>query len=195
MKLSTDELLEKFSNHSSHPLEVRRLAMILFDEFSEQVKEMSNNSRKLLEAAACLHDIGYYIDSKSHNKHSQEIILEHGLQGFSEHEKLLVACICRYHRGSLPDKEKHELYGSFEKKDRKLIKRLAGILRVADGLDRAHLALIKKIKLHYDEENGIVEILLTSNTPEFRPDITYAVRKRDLLESAFKIQCVLKFVD
>ena len=193
MKLSAAEMLEKFSNKSSHPFEVRRLAMMLFDEISEKVKEMSNQQRKILEAAALLHDIGYYVDSKSHNKHSRDMVLEHGLAGFSEHEKTLVACICRYHRGSLPDKNKHELYGSFEKKERKIIKRLAGILRIADGLDRAHLALIKLIKINYDEENNIIEIILTSNTPEFRPDITSAIRKRDLLEIGFKVQSIVKF--
>lgn len=193
MKLSAAEMLEKFSNKSSHPFEVRRLAMMLFDEMSEKVKEMSNQHRKILEAAALLHDVGYYVDSKSHNKYSRDMVLEHGLAGFTEQEKTLVACICRYHRGSLPDKNKHELYGSFEKKERKIIKRLAGILRIADGLDRAHLALIKLIKINYDEENNIVEIILTSNTPEFRPDITSAIRKRDLFEIGFKVQSIVKF--
>ena len=195
MKLSTDEMLEKFSNKSSHPHEVRRLAMMLFDELNEKVKEMTNSERKILEAAALLHDIGYFVDSKSHNKHSQALVLENGLASFTDREAALVACICRYHRGSLPDKEKHEFYGSFEKKDRKIVKRLAGILRTADGLDRAHLALIKKIKISYDDDNNIIEILLTPNTPEFRPDIASAVRKRDLLEIAFKAQSVFKFVD
>ena len=167
--------------------------MILFDELSEKVKEMDNSQRKLLEAAALLHDIGYYTDSKSHNKHSQALIIENGLKEFNEHETEMVACICRYHRGSLPDKTKHELYGSFEKKDRKKIKRLAGILRVADGLDRAHLALIRKIKINYDEDNNIIEILLTPNTPDYYPDITSAIRKRDLLEIGFKAQSILKF--
>lgn len=195
VNLSTDEMLEKFSNKSLHPQEVRRLSMMLFDELSEKVKEMPNSQRKILEAAALLHDIGYYIDSKSHNKHSQEMILEYGLEGFTEQEKRLVACICRYHRGNLPDKSKHEFYAGFEKKERKIVKRLAGILRVADGIDRAHLSLIKKIKVEFDIQNNIIEILLTSNTPEYRPDITYAIRKRDLLEIGFKAQVVLKFVD
>lgn len=75
------------------------------------------------------------------------------------------------------------------------MKCLGGILRVADGLDRAHLSLIKKIKINYDEDNNIVEILLTPNTPEFRPDITSAIRKRDLFEIGFKCQSVIKFDD
>lgn len=195
MKLSAEDILSKFSNSSEHPVEVRRLCMMIFDEMSEKVFEMPNSERKMLEAAALLHDVGYYIDSKSHNKHSRDMVIKYGLDGFNAKETLMIASICRYHRGNLPDKTKHELYGGFEKKERKTVKRLGGILRVADGLDRAHLSLIKKIKINYIEDDNIVEIMLTPNTPEFRPDITSAVRKRDLFEIGFKCQSVIKFSD
>ena len=161
MKLSAEELLEKFSNSTAHPFEVRKIAMMIFDEISSKIYEMSSSERKLLEAAAILHDIGYYVDCKNHNKHSQKLVLEYGLDGFGKREAELVACICRYHRGSLPDKEKHEIYSDFDKKERKIVKRLGGILRLADGLDRAHLSLIKKVKINYDEKYNIVEFLIT----------------------------------
>lgn len=193
MKLSAQELLNKFSKSSSHPLEVRRISMMIFDEASEKIRGMSNKERKYLEAAALLHDIGYYIDSKGHNKHSMRMVIENGISGFDEREEKIIGCICRYHRGGLPDKNEHEVYNTLEKKDRKIIKRLAGILKIADGLDRGHLNLIKKIHLSYDEENNITEFILTPNTPEFRPDISSAIRKRDLFEIGFKCQSVLKF--
>ena len=110
MKLSAEELLKKFSNDSSHPFEVRRIAMMIFDEVCEKVFEMPEQDRKILESAAILHDIGYYVDSKSHNKHSQQMVLEHGVSGFDLRETRFISCICRYHRGGLPDKEKHEIY-------------------------------------------------------------------------------------
>ncbi len=193
MKLSAEELLKKYSNDTSHPFEVRRIAMMIFDEVSAKIFEMPQVHRRILESAAILHDIGYYIDSKSHNKHSQQMVLEHGLSGFELKEIEFISCICRYHRGGLPDKEKHEIYKEFDKKDRKTVKRLGGILRLADGLDRAHLALIKKIKLDYDRENNIVTFILSPNTPDYYPDITAAIRKRDLFEIGFKTQSVLKF--
>jgi len=193
MKLSAEEFLEKFACSSSHPQEVRKIAMMIFDEVSGHVFELPDSSRRMLECAALLHDIGYYIDTKGHNKHSQNMIMEHGLRGFDVKETAMIACICRFHRGGLPDKEKHELYASFDKKERKLIKRLAGILKLADGLDTAHLSLIKMIKVNYDEDNNIVEFILTPNTPDYYPDLTAAIRKRDLFEVGFKTQAVLKF--
>ena len=192
MKLSADELLNKFSKNTSHSVEVRRLALLIFDETNKKIKQMPERCREYLGAAALLHDIGYHIDSKSHNKHSMKMILEQGLAGFSEHEEKIIACICRYHRGSLPDKTEHEVYNTFDKKERKIVKRLAGILKIADGLDRGHLNLVKDIRLNFDEENRIVEFLLVPRACDFLPDITSAIRKRDLYEIGFKCQCVLK---
>lgn len=194
MKLSAQEMLNKFSKRTSHPLEVRKLAMMIFDETNEKVCEMPDKYRKYLEAGALLHDIGYHINSKGHNKHSMEMVIEHGLAGFTTQETKIIGCICRYHRGGLPDKEEHEIYNTLDKKERKIVKKLAGILKISDGLDRGHLNLIKQINLNYDEENDIVEFILTPTTPEFRPDITSAIRKRDLYEIGFKCQSVFKFL-
>ncbi len=193
MKLTSYQMLEKFSNNFAHPLEVRRLSMMIFDGVNETLRGMSNKQRKYLEEAALLHDIGYFIDSKNHNKHSQQMILEYGLENYSEKEKQIIACICRYHRGSLPDKKEHEIYCNFDKKERKIVKRLAGILKIADGLDRAHINLIKKIRIQYDGTNNITEFYLTPNSPQHNPDITYAIRKKDLFEIGFKTQSVFKF--
>ena len=194
MKLSANEMLNKFSDNTSHSFEVRKLSLMLFDETSLKVHEMKNKYRDYLEAAALLHDIGYYIDAKGHNKHSMKMVLEHGLAEFTEQETRIIACVCRYHRGSLPDKEEHEIYNTFDKKERKIVKRLSGILKIADGLEKGHLNLIKEIHLNYDRQNNIVEIILTPNIEEYLPDITDAIRKRDLYEIAFKCQTVFKFI-
>lgn len=193
MKLSTEEMLSKFAKCAAHGQEVRRLSMMIFDEVSEKLLEMPNSHRKILESAALLHDIGYYIESKSHNKHSQQLILDNGLAEFDAHETKLVACVSRFHRGNLPNKDKHEIYCDLDKKDRKVVKRLGGILRLADGLETAHLALIKKVKIDFDKEYNVVDFFLTPNTQGYFPDISCAIRKRDLFELGFKTQSLIKF--
>ena len=193
MNLSAEEMLEKFSVNPSHPNEVRRLSMMIFDGLSEVYEGMSNKQRKYLENASLLHDIGYALDAHGHHKNSLKMVLEYGLEDYSEREKQIIGCICRYHRGSLPDKKVHEIYCHFDKKERKIVKRLGGIVRIADGLDRAHVNLIKKIRINYDEDNNITEMYLTPNNIDYRPDISYAVRKKDLFEIGFKTQVVFKF--
>ncbi len=192
--LCVDKYVKKYYRDSSHAYAVKKLSLMLFDEVNKTFDDIPLKSRKLLETAAILHDIGYNIESKNHNKHSLTLIIENGLQGFNENETLMIANIARYHRGSLPDKTKHEKYAELNKKERKLVKKLSAILRLCDGLDRAHLELIKSLKANYYEDNGVFEVLLESNILERNPDISSAIRKKDLFEKVFQVQLVFKFI-
>ena len=150
---------------------------------------MTSEEREYLKASALLHDIGYSVEAKGHNKHSMRIIVENGLDGFNLTETKIIGCIARYHRGSLPDKNEHEIYNTLEKSERKIVKRLGGILRLADGLDKDHKKLINDIKIDYDYKNSIAKILLI--TDKHTPNISVAIRKRDLFEIGFKCQSVI----
>ncbi len=193
MKPAVDEMFEKYSKDKPHAIEVKRLAMIIFDETSKKVYEMSQIEREYLKAAAYLHDIGYFIEAKNHNKHSMEIIMKEGLLGFNDKDAKIIGCIARYHRGGLPDKNEHEIYGSLEKKDRKIVKRAGGILKLADGLCKDHSNQFKNIEINYDAKNNIVEFILYPQSASVKPDIKTAIRKRDLFEIGFKCQSVLIF--
>lgn len=189
MELITEEMLNKYSKNTSHPKEVRRIALMIFDEVSRKIFEMPQSEKKYLESAALLHDIGYFKEAKGHNKHSMKMIVKEGLKEFSPMETKIIACIARYHRGSLPDKEEHEIYNTLEKHERKIVKRLGGILKLADGLDKAHKSIIKSIKINYDFQNSVAKIFLMTNGEPL--DISAAIRKRDLFEIGFKCQSVL----
>lgn len=190
---TAEELLIKYTDNTSHANEVRRLALLLFDETCKKILEMPEKEREYLAAASLLHDIGYYVDAKGHNKYSMKIIMEEGLPGFSYRELMITGCIARYHRGSLPDKTEHDIYSGLEKKERKIVKRLGGILRLADGLDSGHMNMIKKVLIDYNKDDNIVKFILTPSIPDYLPDITSAVRKRDLYEIGFKCQSVIMF--
>ncbi len=189
MKFSVKEMLNKYSTDTEHAIEVERVAMLIFEEVSKKLFEMSAKEREFLKTASLLHDIGYSIEAKGHNKHSMHLIIENGLDGFTEKETKIIACIARYHRGSLPDKNEHEYYKNLEKSERKIVKRLGGILKLADGLNKEHERIIENIKIEYDFSNSIAKIILISNNK--KPDISTAIRKRDLFEIGFKCQSVI----
>ena len=176
--------------HANHVMD---LALKIFEEVNSKIKPMSEKKRKYLSTGAFLHDIGYKIGSKGHNKYSQKIILERGIEGLDDRECMIVSCIARYHRGGKPDKKRHDVYCNLDKKERKTVKRLSGILRIADGLDRNHAGLIQDIKIEYDDENRICIFVLYPKNNEFRPDISDAIKKRDVFEGAFKVQSIFKF--
>ena len=191
--LTVQQYVQKYYRDFSHAYEVKKLALMMFDEINTTLNPFSLKLRKLLETASILHDIGYNINSKNHNKHSFSIIYENGIRDFDDDETAIIAHVARYHRGGLPDKTRHKEFGLLKKKERKIVKKLAAILRICDGLDRAHMQLIKSLRAEFDEDNKIFTIFLTSNIPERTPDISAAIRKKDLFEKVYKVQVVFKF--
>src|SRR6266478_5552968 len=143
-----------------------------------------SDARKLLEAAALLHDIGYVINHAKHHKHAYHPILNGDLQGFTQRELEIVACVARYHRKAFP-KKRHTAFARLERVDRRLVRALAGMLRVADGLDRTHTQRITAVTC--GTHRGFVELTLQARTDP-RVEIWDAERKSGLFQRAFDLE-------
>ncbi len=191
-KLSTQELFNKYCTKKEHTKEVCRLSLLIFEEVNKNLKEMSDRKKDILTSAATLHDIGYSVEEDSHNKYSQKLILNEGLSDFSQKETEIISCICRYHRGELPDKKEDKIYKDFDKDERRTVKRLGGILRIADGLEDDEIGQIEDIKINQNEEDYITEFVIYTKD-EVIPDIKTIIRKKTLFEYGFRTQVVLKF--
>ena len=82
-----------------------------------------------------------------HHKHSYYVIRNSDrLVGFTDGEIELVAQVARYHRRSAP-KPSHPEWAALSTDRRELVRALAGILRVAIGLDRSHGGLVAGIRV------------------------------------------------
>jgi len=101
-----------------------------------------------------------YISHGAHHKHSYYLIRHAELLGFTEIEVELIAQIARYHRKSKP-KRKHESYYSLAHDNRKIIKQMSAILRLAIALDRRQLGAIKDLECKYDSEYDKLHLHLT----------------------------------
>lgn len=163
--------------HSRH---VAKLALGIFDSLAKEF-ELKKSDRKLLEAAALLHDIGYFLSYNSHHKHSHHLIRHADLFGFSPREREMVALIARYHRKSLP-KKKHVEYARLEVKDQQIVCRLGGILRLADGLDRRRSGLVEVVAL---TRSGTTFSFKLLGTEDISVEIFGGNAKKDLFEKAF----------
>jgi len=173
---SVFELLRKCQWHEDHSRHVAKLALIIFDVLKEEL-ELTAKDRELLEYAAYLHDIGYYISHSEHHKHALYIIRNAELKGFKEDEIEIMANVSRYHRRSIP-KKTHEEYWKLSRATRARIRKLAGILRVADGLDRSHYQNVRKLSINLSDDELLINI-----TTESEPylEIWGAMRKAHLL--------------
>ncbi|MEI7851713.1 MAG: hypothetical protein WCH86_07760, partial [Kiritimatiellales bacterium] len=88
------------------------------------------------------HDIGTFINNRSHHKHSQYLIENSDIFGLSKQDLNIVALTARYHRSALP-RPTHTAYTALTRANRLRVSKLAAILRVADALDRGHAQHIR----------------------------------------------------
>jgi exopolyphosphatase / guanosine-5'-triphosphate,3'-diphosphate pyrophosphatase len=176
---SVYELLRKCNWHEKHSTHVAKLALQMYDAL-QNWHDLTERERELLEYACLMHDIGYHISHHRHHKHALYLILNADLKGFTQDEIEIMAHVARYHRRSTP-KKRHQLYATLSDYQKDRVKKLAGILRVADGLDRSHFQNVIKIDIEVGDK--IVFKIKTSDNPEL--EIWGAMRKRELLESMF----------
>jgi exopolyphosphatase/guanosine-5'-triphosphate,3'-diphosphate pyrophosphatase len=144
----------KYSFDEAHSVHVARLAGQLFDQLSA-VHGLGSRDKRLLMAAAVLHDIGDFVSLKGHHKHSLYLISRAEISGFSQSEMFLIANIARYHRKSAPS-VRHDEFALLSSADRERVRRLAAILRIADALDKEHREKIQQIEVRRKE--GLIEI-------------------------------------
>ncbi len=138
------DLARRCAWHQTHSEQVARVCMELFDQ-TKPVHKLGTADRELIEYATLLHDIGWHIGRDRHHKHSMYLILNGGLIGFTHQEVRVIANIARYHRKARP-KLNHRAFARLSASARRTVEIGAGLLRVADGLDRSHSSVVSSVK-------------------------------------------------
>jgi len=135
----------KYDYDAEHAQTVCRFAVELFDAM-KSLHKLGSDERVLLEVAALLHDIGYYIGTADHHKNTWYLINASPLVGVDESEKAVIALVTRYHTRALP-KASHKEFMDLSPKRRRTVVMLASILRLAEALDREHGNKVQKLKV------------------------------------------------
>jgi len=130
-----EALSRRYGVELKHARHVAALASDLFESL-QPVHRLPASAGKLLEASSYLHDIGHYVSDTSHHKHSAYLVANSDLPGFTNHERLAIAALCRFHRKSLPQ-ARHAEYQTLDADSKRAVLYLAPILRLADALDRS----------------------------------------------------------
>lgn len=165
----------------THSEQVMKLANKIFD-FIKLKFEFSDTDREYLEAACLLHDIGYHISHTDHHKHSYYLIRNAEMLGFNDKEIEIIANVARYHRKSHP-KIKHENFNKLDEQSKILVRKLSGILRIADALDRSHKSIVNDIEININEKT--FEIILKSCSADPSLEIWGANIRKGLFEESF----------
>jgi exopolyphosphatase/guanosine-5'-triphosphate,3'-diphosphate pyrophosphatase len=150
-------LCEKYHYKKAHVLKVSELALSLYDQL-KPLHPFGSLERELLRYAAMLHDIGQFVNRSGHHKHGQYVVMNSSLSGFSHDEVIILGNIVRYHRKSLPTRD-HFHFKVLEQRQRLMVRILAGILRIADQLDRGHRNQVDAVKVVIDAKTVHISLI------------------------------------
>lgn len=134
----------RFHFDEPHAAQVARLALGLYDRLAP-LHRLPDRARRILEAAAFLHDIGHAVSVHGHHKHTYYLVANADLPGFAGRERELVALVARYHRRSHPGRDRRDLE-ALSSSELGLVRKLVAILRVADALDRSHQQPVRTVR-------------------------------------------------
>lgn len=176
----------KYSFDEQHGTTVVRLAGKLFDD-TRMLHNLNGEYRLLLEVSALLHDIGQFINTTGHHKHTQYLLTANPVIGLTPSEMVIVANVARYHRKSLP-KPQHDTYSALSSKDKVVVSKLASILRVADALDNEHASKVADIAVEYKKPKLTLKL---TGEGDMLLERWAVARKSGLFEEVFSTKIVL----
>lgn len=154
------KLCRRCDDDPDHATTVARLSCRIFDQLATDI-ELDPVDRLYLETAAILANVGLAVSHAKHHIHSYYVIRNADLLGLSDREIGLVAQIARYHRKSEP-KDQHEDFAGLDPDDKSRVRLLAGILRVAIGLDRTHDGRVSDVIVTTTTDEVTVQVLAQS---------------------------------
>jgi exopolyphosphatase/guanosine-5'-triphosphate,3'-diphosphate pyrophosphatase len=172
-------LADRCDDRPDHSEHVARIACDLFDLLGESLR-VDQSTRRLLEAAALLANVGVVVSHSKHHLHSYYVIRNSELVGLTDREIELIAQIARYHRKGVP-KPEHAEFAALDPDDQHVVRALAGILRIAIGLDRTQDGRVRKLETVLSDD--LLEITFTTGKSRDADLNAYAATERRTLLS------------
>jgi exopolyphosphatase/guanosine-5'-triphosphate,3'-diphosphate pyrophosphatase len=176
-RASVQGLMRRCNAHEQHARQVAKLALELFDQ-TQELHELGSEDRELLEYAALLHDIGEHVSAVGHHKHGSYLIQHGRLRGFDPGDVQLLAALARWHRRGEPRPG-----DEFGMVDEHRLRRLAALLRLADGLDHGRANAVDALDVRVGPSLVVVRLRARCDV---ELELWGARRKRELFERVFE---------
>src|SRR5208282_5679786 len=184
MLLSTRNFGRRLEYDHQHAEHVRELSLMLFDQL-QAIHHLPPQARVLLESGALLHDVGHRISHRGHHKHGEYLALNGDIPGLDGRERNVVAAAVRYHNRKSEPASHHPAYSSLNNNDKRLARRLAAILRIAEGFDHSHRQRVESLQASFQRGAATIRVIARGDAAE---DLRDAERSADLFEKEFHVQ-------
>src|SRR6185295_11829528 len=167
----------RVDHDTTHGEHVRQLARTLFHQLRD-VHGVPDANGVLLEVAALLHDVGEVVNPRGHHKHSEYMIRWARIPGLDDTSREMVALMARTNRKDAARARELISECNLPKDLRSQLRRLTGLLRIADALDTERRSRVEQVVCTRMGE-AIVLDLVVRDGPS-RED-AQLLRKSDLL--------------
>lgn len=174
----------KLDYNSQHAEQVARLALSLFDQL-RPIHEMGAELRLVLEIGALLHDIGHFVNRKSHHRHGEYLIRNGEIPGLRGWRRDMVAALVRYHNCKSEPQVEHASYAALDGTRRRQVRMLGSLLRIAEKLESEHTQRVAGVDVQIAGHRAVFCIRAADGT---RLDIAGMERKSPLFEKEFHLR-------
>ncbi|MDQ2832215.1 MAG: Ppx/GppA family phosphatase [Acidobacteriota bacterium] len=136
---------------------VRQHVVELFNALA-RVHELPEEYRLWLEAAAIMQDVGKFMNHQGHYRHTQYIIANSEIFGFSPEQRLVVSALARYMGKSRPDPLDRSMRG-IPVGEHGHVTRAVVLLRLAVALNQDRASAVLQVKTHVYPRRVLLELV------------------------------------
>ena len=176
-RVVVEAMARKFGVATKHSRKVAELTNEIFDS-THHLHQLPAGHGRLLEAAAYLLDIGHFVSDTGHHKHSEYLVANAELPGFTDLERRMIGLLCRFHRKNMPG-PRHAFFQELDAESKRTLLLMIPLIRLADGLDQGHEQPVESVRV--EQRNGSLQVQVRA-----KGDIDLEVWSAESLGEVFK---------
>lgn len=177
----------RVDHDTTHGEQVRKVSRSLFQQLRD-VHQLPDELGIVLELAALLHDVGEVVNTRGHHKHSEYMIRWGRIPGLEGTQREMVALLARIHRKPTADVRRVIADAALPKDRRGQVRKLAAILRLADGLDSGHRQRVDAVLASRVGDDVVLDLTTRDGAGK---DDAALVRKADLFQEEFGVSVTI----
>src|SRR5271168_1463780 len=151
------EVCERYGIEQRRVEPVRQHVVELFNALA-RVHELPEEYRLWLEAAAMMQDVGKFMNHQGHYRHTQYIIANSEIFGFSPEQRMIVSAVARYMGKSRPDPMDRPMRW-IPVEEHMNVTRAVVLLRLAVALNQDRASAVLQMKTHVYPKRVLLELV------------------------------------
>jgi exopolyphosphatase / guanosine-5'-triphosphate,3'-diphosphate pyrophosphatase len=151
------EVCERYGIEQRRVEPVRQHVVELFNALA-RVHDLPEEYRLWLEAAAMMQDVGKFMNHQGHYRHTQYIIANSEIFGFSPEQRMIVSAVARYMGKSRPDPLDRPMRW-IPVEEHMNVTRAVVLLRLAVALNQDRASAVLQMKTHVYPKRVLLELV------------------------------------